>query len=83
MTLIVNCNKETTRASINDTKLLASQSYSWRINDGHHIFYILRKDSVKQPLVTILQKEMMDYMIIIKDACYIWVDKRDNELFYK
>ena len=54
VSFIVNGDKQTARSTIDDTKLLTGQTHGRCVNDGHHVLDILRKNAVKQALVTIL-----------------------------
>ncbi len=54
MSLIVNGDEKTARATIDDTKLLTGQTNRRCINDGHHVFHVLGEDAVEQTLIAIL-----------------------------
>ena len=57
VSLIVDGDKKTTRAAVDDAKLLAGQADGRSVNDRHHFLHVLRKDAVEQTLVTILKDE--------------------------
>lgn len=54
MSLVVNCDEDSTWALMHQPELLTGQSHGGRVDDGHHLRHILAYQPIEQMLVAVL-----------------------------
>lgn len=54
--LVVDGDKETSRATIDQAELLARQTHGGRVHNRHHLFHILGEQAEEEAFISVLEK---------------------------
>lgn len=73
MSLVVDGNEESTRATEDQAKLLTRQTHGGSVDNGHVLLHVLTQQTVKQPLVTVLVRGKKTEKVIECSRCVLYV----------